>query len=137
MENRMRILRSIILMLITTICSASDVPNADEFFAYPKTEITLTVGDVTGHSISSENYQRQTKPTIGEWTFRNGLGHVSEGNEIGEVIWEFLKKSEYGDVYIFSMKSKDGKEKIIPVLFQGEPILIEFGNTRFFIQSVK
>jgi len=35
------------------------------------------------------------------------------------------------------MKSKDGNEKIIPVLFRGEPILMEFENTSFFIETTK
>jgi hypothetical protein len=36
-----------------------------------------------------------------------------------------------------ALSSQRLAEQIIPVLFQGEPIIQEFGNTKFFIQSVK
>lgn len=54
---------------------------------------------------------QKPKPTVCEWTFRNGFGHHLEGKEIGEATWKFLKKSEYGHVYIFSIQSKSGKRK--------------------------
>ncbi|MGJ3243741.1 MAG: hypothetical protein ACFE0O_12435 [Opitutales bacterium] len=133
----MKFITYLLLLTAFTICLATEKPRAEDFFAHPRTKITLTVGDVNGHSISSENYHRQTRPVVGDWVFRNGLGYVLKEKELGEVKWEFIKRSQYGDIYVFSMKTKNGNEKIIPVLFHGEPILMEFENIKFFIETEK
>ena len=45
-----------------------------------------------------------------------------QGKDQGKVNWEFIKKTEYGDLYLFTIKKEDKLIKAVPALYNGSSL---------------
>jgi hypothetical protein len=107
------IIATIILGLVLLQGIGAEI-DADSHFAFPRATLVAESGNGKVTAELSRNYAHPT-PKQPEPKF-------SSGHEFGNgvaVNWQFLRKTEYGDVYLVVTKHPGSLSKPIPVLFTG------------------
>jgi hypothetical protein len=120
----MNIMKGIIILVIAAIscsCNAGkDKPlDTDSYFAYPRAVILIASGDEKAIADCSGCYSRPT-PQQPEPYFSSG----QEFENGLSVTWEFVRKTEYGDVYLIVVDRPNKPESVTPVLFNGKAQMI-------------
>ncbi len=99
----------------------AEVVDTDSYFAFPRATMIAESHSAKVTEPVSRNFVHptspQTKPSFSS-------GHKFETG--AEVQWEFLRKTEYGDVYLVITKLPGASRKAVPLLFDGtEQTVIE------------
>ena len=91
-------------------------PSADHYFAHPGARIIAKWknGECTAELTQTRN-AHALDPKHPESTFRGGCGHDDDG-----IFWEFVHKTEHGDVYLIKRGRPVREQVITPILFRGK-----------------
>jgi hypothetical protein len=113
----------LLLFAFAALCS-THAAEADfkSFFMHPNARIIAKIGTVNSKCVPYKNHSNPKTP--GELpSFQSGLG--TSGNELSgfAVYWSFVKKTEYGDLYLFVLKKDDVLVKAFPALYTGSTVI--------------
>ncbi|HWF19003.1 MAG TPA: hypothetical protein VG754_07025 [Verrucomicrobiae bacterium] len=111
--------RAIGFLFVITACLfiawAEKPLNPDSYFAYPRAAIVIESGKTKSEAECSKTYSVPTKQDM-EPHFRSGTefeGGIS-------VDWEFVRQTEFGDVYLIAIDRPGKPQNVVPVLFKGK-----------------
>ena len=95
-------------------------PSADHYFAHPGARIIAKWknGECTAELTQTRN-AHALDPKHPESTFRGGCGHDDDG-----LFWEFVHKTEHGDVYLIKRGRPVREQVITPILFRGKELTV-------------
>ena len=90
--------------------------STDHYFAHPGARIVVKWknNECTAELTHTRN-AHALDPKHPESTFRGGCGHDDDG-----VFWEFVRKTEHGDVYLIKRGRPVREQVITPILFRGK-----------------
>ena len=96
----------------TLLGEAQVLSNVAKYFAYPDTEIVLTIGKAI-HKIDVKSHQVPQSPTDRP-IFRSGGG---SGGGLGSLVvgYEFVGRFDQGDVYVFTVKKQLSQDPAVPI----------------------
>ena len=123
------------LTLILTFIAASKVLASEidykVFFSHPDCQIIIKIADTHSESPPYKNHLVLKKITPNQLIhpsiknqpiFFGGQGYEVQGKDQGTVNWEFIEKTAYGDLYLFTIKKDDKLIKAVPALYNGSSI---------------
>ena|SRR5437868_2026800 len=111
-----------VLIVYPSFChgATNPPPSTAHFFAHPGARIIAKWkrGECTADLTETRNAYvlNQKHP---ESTFRGGCGHDDDG-----IFWEFVHKTEYGDVYLIKRGPPIREQIVTPVLFRGKELTV-------------
>jgi len=110
----------LLVLLIAPLLRAAET-DYRSFFEYPDARIVINLGDGHSEGVPYKNHTNPQKP--GEsMVFSNGFGTNLGRTDEPFVSWRFIQKTEYGDLYLFTIEQKHVPVKAIPVLFSGQTV---------------
>lgn len=117
-------MKLILLVLAFAVSCSARAAETDfkSFFAYPDARIITKIGMADSKCVP---YKNHTIPkTAGELPlFQNGFGRSGGDLNGFQVHWSFVKKTEYGDLYLFVLKKDDALVKAFPALYSGSTVI--------------
>jgi len=95
-------------------------PSTDHYFAHPGARIIAKWkrGECTAELTQTRN-AHALDPKHPESAFRGGCGHDDDG-----IFWEFVHKTEHGDVYLIKRGRPVREQTITPILFRGKELTV-------------
>ncbi len=130
--KRLKMNSRTMLVCVLLMCAAATAKAGPrDYFMFPDAVITTGGALIEGRFKPSENWSVEKK---------EGATHAFRGGNRGasgvEFWWEFVLRTEHGDVYLLVFTHDDHETKKIPLLFDGQETLTlsVFGGT-FSIQN--
>lgn len=104
----------LIALLVMSLLSIAHAEKAgpELCFSYPAAVLRIE-GLVEGKLKPSANFSRENAPDA-KYSFRGGVTTAEKVT----MSWEFITKSDYGDIYMITFSS-GGTKEVIPLLFDG------------------
>jgi len=139
------------LLLILTFVTASQVFALDldykACFAQPDCQIIIKIEDTHSETPPYKNHiilkkmrpSQLIHPTLenGQPIFLGGWQSIVQGKDQGRVSWEFIEKTEHGDLYLFTINKDDKLIKAVPVLYDGSSLQVyNQGNISISIEPL-
>lgn len=124
--------RRVLAVILIVLASLPSIAAADRSsFAFP--EATLTM--------SSASWERSTRIEVsevpgfrGSITKQWGTPRDPARRQSELMSWQFVGRSDHGDVYVFTFLGAGRSRDIVPVVFDGNaPVVIERHNVRIEI----
>lgn len=117
------------LLVFPFACSATtnDPTTTDRYFAYPGATLGAKWKDGKAYSVVLSRTFLTPAPDSAhpESAFRSGCEFEKARDGI---FWEFVQKTERGDVYLLKRGALGRKQTITPVLFTGEAQRLQSGK---------
>ncbi|MFA6289998.1 MAG: hypothetical protein WC661_21650 [Opitutaceae bacterium] len=107
----------VFLLCIATVVRAEDT-DAAKHFSYPDAVLHID-GLIKGKLKPSKNFSHEKDKPEAKWQFRSSASIEVAPQKVISVSWEFITKSEYGDIYIISFTDQSMKKASVPLIFDG------------------
>lgn len=92
------------------------------YFSYPDTLIRITLG--TGRSVAIPFKNHSVPRSIDELpVFHSGWGASGDRPDNPSVLWRFLQRTGFGDVYLIDVEKNEILLKAFPVLYTGSKVI--------------
>jgi len=113
----------LILFAATSLLRADDTAFRS-YFTYPDVQITMDFGAEVGHA-EAIPFANHTNPTTSTETpvFQSGTQFTGNRPDNPRVQWQFIKKTESGDLYLIAIYQKEHLTKEVPVLYTGSSLV--------------
>ncbi len=119
MKSRIQFLLLFVLQSMMT-ASATE-PDYASCFAHPNAQIVINIGTDKSKVIPYKNRFHSAGPHS-IISFSGGFGVDEVGKSDESVSWKFVQKTEYGDLYLFSVTNKGKLVKAFPALYDGQSV---------------
>jgi hypothetical protein len=110
----MKIIIATVTLGLALLCGIGAEIDSDRYFAFPRATLVAESGKQKVTAELSRNFAHPT-PQQPEPKFSSG----HEFSKDVSVHWEFLRKTEFGDVYLVVIKRPGSPSDPVPVLFRG------------------
>ena len=109
-QNKMKKITLILLLCSTAVLRAENA-DAAKWFSHPNAVLRFD-GLITGKLKPVENFSHGNNTPESKWDFRSSvLVEVASKKKIS-ASWEFITKSEYGDIYVISFTDQNMKKVV-------------------------
>ena len=113
----MKHLTLVLLLCITAVLRAENADTA-KWFLHPNAVLRFD-GLIKGKLKPSGNFSRENNTPESKLNFRSSASvEVAQKKNIS-ASWEFITKSEYGDIYVISFTDQNMKKVVVPLIFDG------------------
>lgn len=115
-------MKNLLLLLLLSFASAPRLQAVDPdyrgFYSQPDAQIIIKIGDSESKEIPCKNHSipetAQQQPV-----FQSGL---EDSRRHAGVQWSFIKKTSYGDVYLFTVEKDKVLVKAFSILYNGSTV---------------
>lgn len=124
--------RLFLMVYLIGIASLASGAGSDRTsFAFPAARLTMS----SAHWEGSSSTEVSTAPHFrGGVTKELGMPRDQIQLQIELISWQFVGRSDYGDVYVFAFRGPGQEQDIVSVVFNGTtPVVIEKRNVRIEI----